>query len=108
MERLTDIGLLEEDAHSVEEGACDRLVIALGVAVHPADALVEAADDARQLGVEFYVRPANDEINRGGEMRFVRPVFARQSARKQPLAETFDLGVGREKSWRLFDHGIGS
>ena len=48
---------LEEQADAVQISAGDRVVIALGVVVHAADALIVAADDARQLGVEVDVGP---------------------------------------------------
>ena len=43
------IGFRQEQAHAVQEHARDRVVIAFGVAVHAADALVVAADEARKL-----------------------------------------------------------
>ena len=57
----------------MQEHAGDRLVIALAVAVHAADALVVAADESRELAVEVDVRAAQQQIGRRGEMRFVGP-----------------------------------
>src|SRR4051794_487394 len=41
-------------------------------------------------------------------MRFVSPFGSRQSAREEPFADMFDLGVGRERSGSVFGHLIGS
>ena len=80
----------------MQERAGDRLVIAFGVAVHAADALVVAADDPGQLGVEIDVGPLQQQICRRGEMRLMGPLGARQGAGEQAFADMLDLGVGSE------------
>src|SRR6185503_18754180 len=51
-DRRIEPGFPEKQPNAMEEHAGDGLVVALGVAVHAADALVVAADDARKLLVE--------------------------------------------------------
>src|SRR4051812_45764028 len=46
VQRLRPVGFRQEEAHPVQEYSGDRFVIAFAVAVPPADALIEAADDA--------------------------------------------------------------
>ena len=75
MKRHSPVSLSEEQAHALQKAARDRLVIALGIGVHSAHAFVETPDDVRQLLVEVDVGPAQLEVCRRGEMRFVRPVL---------------------------------
>ena len=77
----------------MQEHAGDGLVIALAVAVHPADALIVGADQARQLLVDGDIGPPGKQIGRGGEMRLVGPLGPRQGAGDEPLADMLDLGV---------------
>jgi hypothetical protein len=58
VQRRARVRLIEEQAHTPQKAARDRLVVALSVAVHSADTLVEASDDVRQLFVEVDVGPA--------------------------------------------------
>ena len=74
MQGRARIRLAEEQPNTVEENPRDRVVIALRVVVHAADALVVASDDAWQFGVEVDVGPARQQISRGREVRFVSPI----------------------------------
>ena len=67
--------IFEEEAHAAEEAARDCLMIALGFAVHAADALVEAPDDSRKLCIEIDVGTTEHEIGRSREMRLVGPFW---------------------------------
>jgi len=68
-------------------------MITLAVAVHAADALVEPADDERQLLVEIDVGTLQQQVGRRGKMGFVRPFGAQQRAREQSFADVRDFGV---------------
>ncbi len=63
----------------------DRVVIALIVVIHPAHALVEARDDPGDVRIDIHIGPVADQPERRGEMRFMRPVGARQGARRRAL-----------------------
>src|SRR5262245_11785496 len=91
----------------MQEAARDRLVIALRVVVHSADALIVAADDARQLLVDGDIGTADEQIGRRGEMRFVGPFGPRQAAREQSFADMLDFGIGSEESGSVFGHRSG-
>ena len=82
-------------------------MIALGVAVHAADALIVAADQARQLALEIDLGAAQQQVGRRGEMRFVGPFGTRQRARQQAFADVRDLSVGGEQSRSVFGHRSG-
>jgi hypothetical protein len=86
----------------VEEASGDRLVIALSVTVHAADALVVAADDSSQLGIEVDVGAAGKQIGRRREVGFVSPFLAREAAREQAFADMLDLGVRGEEAGSEF------
>ena len=98
MERLVRISFLEEQPHPAQEGARDRLMITLGVAVHAPDALIVAADDVGKLLVDIDVGALQEQPGRGGKMGLVGPFLARQRTRKEAFADMLDLGVGVEKS----------
>src|SRR3546814_15768091 len=83
-------------SHTRDISAGDAVVIALRVVVHAADALVEAADDRRDLGVDVDVGTLGEQPQAGAQMRLVRPGFARQGAGKQPLAERANVGIALE------------
>ena len=99
--------LLQEQADAMEEGARDRLVVAFGIAVHSADAFIEAADDPRKLLVEVHVRPPKQQVGGRGKVRFMGPLLALQGAPEQAFPERLDLGVGMEKSRSIFSHRSG-
>ena len=73
-------------------------MIALTVIVHPADALVIAADYARDLGVDIDVGTLAEQPQARRQMRLVRPRLARQGARKQALADRANVIITRKQT----------
>src|SRR5690349_4717159 len=61
-ECLAEVCLAKKQSDPVQEAAGNRLVITLGVVVHTADALVEAANDPRELRVEIDVSPTSEQV----------------------------------------------
>jgi hypothetical protein len=108
VQRLAPVRSSEEKSNACEECPGDRVVITLGVAVYAANALVETANDARQLLVEIDVFTSQQQVGRRTEMGFVSPLFFGEPARKQALAKMGYLGVSGKQAWRIFGHGIGS
>src|SRR5205085_8514394 len=53
VERFPGVRFAQEQPHAMKENAGDGLVIAFAVAVNPADALVEASNEAGQILVEI-------------------------------------------------------
>ena len=73
-------------------------MIALCIVVHPADAFVEGADDARDLGIDVDIGSLRQKPETGAQMRLVRPDFARQGAREKAGADRTDVFVAREQA----------
>ena len=65
-------------------------MIAFGVAVHPADALVVAADNARQLLVDVDVERPQQQVSGRRKMRLMRPFGTLQRALEKALADMFN------------------
>ena len=71
-------------------------MITLRLVVDPADALVETADELRQVALGDDLGPLEDDPAAGGKVAFVRPPLARQGAGEEALAEAADRRVVRE------------
>src|SRR6478609_5287294 len=82
-------------------------MIALGIAVHAADALIVAANDTAESAVEIHLRATQHQIDRRREMRFVSPFLAPQGAGEKAFAEMLDLGIGDKETGSEFGHWSG-
>jgi hypothetical protein len=80
-------------------------VIALGVAVHAADALVEATDEARQVALGKHVGALREQIEAGGEVGLVGPLLAPERAGEEAFADMAYLLVGSEEAGFVAGHG---
>ena len=98
MQGLGSVRLAEEQPNARQVRASDRLVIAFAVAVHAADTLVVAADEAGKLAIHVDIGPLQEQPGRGREMRFVRPFFLGKPGHEEAFTEMLDLGVAGEKS----------
>ena len=74
-------------AHTTEVGAGNRLMISLGVVVHPADRDVVATYDSGNFDIDGDVRTIAHQPRGCGEMRLMRPLGTRQAVVEQPLPD---------------------
>jgi hypothetical protein len=87
-----------------DEDLGDRLVIALGGVVHPAHALIVAADQIGQVALERDLRPLQDQPGAGGKMGLVGPFGLGQAAREEAAAGVADRRVVRPEPRCMFGH----
>ncbi len=93
--------------HGVDEHLGDRLVIALGVAVHAADALIVAADQARQVALGRRCRAARGSARRRREMRLVGPFGFGKVRARRPSPSARSRRRGEQAAGVMVGHRFG-
>jgi len=83
-------------SHSLDEDLCDCLVIAFGVAVHPAHALIVTRDDLRHIAFGHDIGPIADDPGAGRQVGLMCPVSFWQRTGEQALTDSHNLGVSRK------------